>query len=108
MARRRRSGATHSFRLSIPASDLVDSCPPFRSLEGRPYPRSLGGKSYLVSQALLFYYGGEEGMTVHDLRKHNAWLIQQVKDLERGNNPLDDALPPHWWHRIFRWFYRTP
>ena len=106
MAGRRRSGATHSFRLSIPASDLVDSCPPFVSLEGRPYPRALGGKSYLVSEALLFYFSGEEGMTVRDLRKHNAWLIQQVKDLERGNTAMDDALPPHWWHRMWAWMGR--
>lgn len=101
MKERRKSGATHSFRLSIPASDLVDSMPPFVSLEGRPYPRALGGKSALVSEALLHYFGGEEGETIADLRKHNAWLIQQVKGLERLNYGMDDAPPPHWWHRFW-------
>lgn len=79
---RRTSGATHSFRLSIRASDIVDARPPFRSLEGRPYPRSLGGKSFLVSEAICFYFGGEEGTTINDQRKHIAWLVQRVKTLE--------------------------
>lgn len=101
---RRTSGATHSFRLTIRASDIVDARPPFRSLEGRPFPRSLGGKSALVSEAICYYYGGEEGTTVNDMRKHITWLVQRVKALEGAETVVDDAPTPPWWHRFLARF----
>jgi len=110
---RRTSGATHSFRLTIRASDIVDATPPFRSLEGRPYPRSLGGKSFLVSEAICYYYGGEEGTTINDQRKHIAWLVQRVKTLEKeASGEAQISAPPMGgrrsiWARIIHWIRRN-
>ena len=79
---RRAAGATHSFRLSRSAAHIVDSVPPFLSLEGRPYPRSLGGKSYLVSDAITWAYGGDEGMRPYDLQKRVEFWVARCNTLE--------------------------
>lgn len=103
MKERRLSGATHSFRLSRDAADIVDSI---------NHPRRLGGKSRKVSDAIEFYFSRSEDMEsmaemqqsrrfwVH---KYNSLVIdvealtaQLAKKLER------EAPPPPWWHRFFR------
>lgn len=104
---RRNSGATHSFRLSVTAAHIVDCRQPFMSHEGRPYPRSLGGKSKLVSDAITWCYGGEEGMTYSDLQKRVEFWVIKYDELK---NAKDEAKPPHWWHRftsrITRWLQK--
>jgi hypothetical protein len=83
MKPRRASGATHSFRLSMTAADMVDRYPPFQSLEGRPYPRSLGGKSKLVSDAIVWCYGPKKDVeSYHELRESRAWWVARCEELE--------------------------
>jgi len=102
---RRKAGATHSFRLTRKAADIVDDHPPFRSLEGRPYPRSLGGKSALVSECICYYYGvGASEESVHDLRERVQFWMARAEALEQG----EISAPPMggWsiiWTRIGRW-----
>jgi hypothetical protein len=48
MKERRHAGATHSFRLTMKAAQIVDSM---------NHPRRLGGKSRKVSDAIEAYYG---------------------------------------------------
>ena len=48
MKERRQAGATHSFRLTPRAAQIVDEM---------NHPRRLGGKSAKVSQAIEAYYG---------------------------------------------------
>jgi hypothetical protein len=80
---RRRAGATHSFRLSETAAAMVDRYPPFRSLEGRPYPRSLGGKSKLVSDAIVWCYGPQKDVeSYHEVRESRAWWVARCEQLE--------------------------
>jgi len=90
---RRASGATHSFRLSRTSADMVDRLPPFVSLEGRPYPRSLGGKSKLVSDAILWCYGSDGAReSYHDLQISRAWWVQHCEEIKEAQ--ISGPLPP--------------
>lgn len=107
---RRAAGATHSFRLTIAASNIVERCQPFVSYEGRPYPRSLGGKSRLVSDAITWCYGGEEGMRPYDLQKRVEFWVARCNDLEdqlRAKNLEDGPSTPHWRDRILAFFRKS-
>ena len=109
MKERRAAGATHSFRLSRSAADMVDRHPPFRSLEGRPYPRSLGGKSKLVSDAIVWCYGSERNVeSYHDLMTSRAWWVKHCEEIEARQI---SAPPVGGWrsilHRIRYWMWRS-
>jgi len=83
MKPRRASGATHSFRLSRTAADIIDRLPPFVSLEGRPYPRSLGGKSKLVSDAIIFVYASSDHReSYNELLQSRLFWMQRAEDAE--------------------------
>jgi len=89
----RRPGATHSFRLSIEASRIVDNI---------RHPRSQGGKSRKISDAIEWYFSprGEEP-SYDDLLRSIAVL--QKKVLDYGNQLENVEKRPHtrgWGHRI--------
>ena len=74
MKERRESGATHSFRLSRTAADIVDRL---------KYPRALGGKSALMSEAITFYFGAEGGVeSVTELEASRRWWMGRCAELE--------------------------
>jgi hypothetical protein len=106
---RRPAGATHSFRLSVTASNIIENNPPFRSLEGRPYPRSLGGKSALVSEAICYYYGNsEDNASVYDLHRRIEWWVKRCEDLESRLKNSDSVPPtPTWRATIWRIFRKS-
>lgn len=73
MKARRASGATHSFRLTRRAADIVDRL---------QYPRKLGGKSALISEAICYYFGGDDdGNTVHELRERVQWWMKHCDEI---------------------------
>jgi hypothetical protein len=108
MKPRRKAGATHSFRLSRRAADIVDDHPPFVSLEGKSYPRTLGGKSALVSECICYYYGGDSNdESVHDLRERVQFWMTRAEALQQGQI----SAPPMGgrssiFTRIARWIQR--
>ena len=76
MKARRAAGATHSFRLTRRAADIVDRL---------TYPRSLGGKSALISEAICYYFGGDDdGNTVHELRERVQWWMNHCDEIQEG------------------------
>jgi|TARA_B100001179_G_C18213304_1_gene242455 hypothetical protein len=76
MKARRASGATHSFRLTRRAADIVDRL---------SYPRKLGGKSQLISEAICYYFGGDDdGNTIHDLRERVKWWMNHAEEIKQG------------------------
>jgi len=87
MKERRKAGATHSFRLTVEASDIVDNL---------NHPRSLGGKSRLISDAIVYYFRESRDITV-------KMLLDDIEHLERNlraKNPEKRARPPTWRGRI--------
>lgn len=84
---RRASGATHSFRLSRAAADVVDRHPPFMTAEGRPYPRSLGGKSKLVSDAIVWCYvtgNSADHGSYYELVKRVEWWVKHCDEIQEA------------------------
>ena len=53
MKERRKAGATHSFRLTMEAAQIVDEM---------IYPRRLGGKSRRVSDAIVAFFGARTAL----------------------------------------------
>lgn len=91
MKERRKAGATHSFRLTREAADLVDNM---------THPRRLGGKSRKVSDAIVAYYGtpfGGAGMPSYDELVQNVAALQAV--IERNHE--DDPSSRGWWRRFW-------
>jgi len=87
MKERRKSGATHSFRLTQEASNIVDNL---------NHPRSLGGKSRLVSDAIVYYFQESKDVSV-------KMLLDDIEHLERtlrAKKPQSEPSPPAWWRRI--------
>ena len=87
MKERRKAGATHSFRLTVEASGIVDNL---------NHPRSLGGKSRLISDAIVYYFRESKDISV-------KMLLDDIEHLERNlraKNPEKMALPPTWRGRI--------
>lgn len=94
---------------------MVDRYPPFQSLEGLPYPRSLGGKSKLVSDAIIWCYGPKKDVeSYHELRESRAWWVARCEELDSVRVGLDDdveisAPPMGGWrailHRIRYWMW---
>ena len=90
MKPRRASGATHSFRLTRRAADIVDRL---------SYPRTLGGKSALISEAICYYFGGDdEGNSVHELQARVKWWMAHAEELRGGQISTP---PMGGWRAIF-------
>ena len=80
MKERKNAGATHSFRLTMNAANLVDTI---------SYPRRLGGKSKKVSDAIEAYFGnkiddGHEIPSYDDLLKEIALLEAEIADYQES------------------------
>jgi len=91
MKERRKAGATHSFRLTREAADLVDNM---------NHPRRLGGKSRKVSDAIVAYFGASSGsptMPTYDELLQNIAALQ----VHLTKNEEDDPPPPAWWRRFW-------
>jgi len=94
MKPRRAAGATHSFRLSRASADMVDRLPPFVSLEGLPYPRSLGGKSHLVSEAIIWCYGVKaEAESYNEVMESRAFWMKRCEAAEMALNSPSPTPP---------------
>ena len=91
MKERRKAGATHSFRLTREAADIVDRL---------NHPRSLGGKSRLISDAIEFYFNRSK-VTIPELLDDIEHLEARIAVL-RAKNPEKTPSPPSWWRRFFR------
>jgi len=96
MKERRRSGATHSFRLTVRASEIVDNL---------NHPRSLGGKSRQISDAIEFYFDTSKGISIKELLDDIEHLEARIKVLT-SKNPESRPLPPAWWRRLIRYIAR--
>ncbi len=89
MKERRKAGATHSFRLTQDASVIIDRL---------NHPRSLGGKSRLVSDAIEFYFGGR--VSTHELLADIEHLEARIASM-RTKKPESGPSPPAWWRRFW-------
>jgi len=96
MKERRKSGATHSFRLTKRASVIVDNL---------NHPRSLGGKSRQISDAIEFYFDTSKGISIKDLLDDIENLEAIIKVLN-SKNPESGPLPPTWRRRLIRYIAR--
>ena len=93
MKERRKAGATHSFRLTRQAADIVDNI---------NHPRRLGGKSRKVSDAIVAYFGHVHGgpdMPSYDQLLLNIASLQNVI----AKMGQDDPPTPTWRERFLRW-----
>jgi hypothetical protein len=114
---RRKAGATHSFRLTQEACNL---------LEDVDYPRRLGGMSKLVSDAIVWYWSKPEDR-IYDPHGHGErkvrellqsspseiynrnetqyatikQLREQIEALEQLKKPQSDAPSRGWRHILF-------
>ena len=94
MKERRKAGATHSFRLTREAADIVDNL---------NHPRNLGGKSRLISDAIVYYFRESKDVSV-------KMLLDDIQHLEnmrdnhwlRATDPESEPSPPTWWRRFIR------
>jgi len=90
MKERRKSGATHSFRLTQAASTIVDNL---------NHPRSLGGKSRQISDAIEFYFDTSKGASIKELLDDIEGLEATIKVLT-SKKPESGPSPPAWWRRF--------
>lgn len=100
MKERRHSGATHSFRLTRAAAEIVDSI---------NHPRKLGGKSRKVSDAIEAYFGpmmrdGQETPSYDELIQNIAGLQQVI--LRMGNEAENRASNRGVWARFLGFFIK--
>lgn len=96
MKERRKAGATHSFRLTMEASAIVDNL---------NHPRSLGGKSRLISDAITYYFQESKQTSIPDLLAGRKFWRDRYEDLvvimeRNAKKPEKSAPPPTWWRRI--------
>ena len=87
MKERRKAGATHSFRLTMAAAEIVDNI---------NHPRRLGGKSRKVSEAIEWYFS-KDGESLEDLKASRQWWMQRYEDIK---NTQSEPSPPAWWRRF--------
>jgi len=87
MKERRSSGATHSFRLSIKASEIVEDI---------NHPVRLGGKSRKVSDAIEAYFGARGALPSYEI------LLQNIAKLQSRLEEKYESEPPTptWWQRF--------
>ena len=103
MKERRKAGATHSFRLTREAADIVDEM---------RYPRRLGGKSRRVSDAIVAFFGARTAvrrdgfnnaikvggeMPSYDELLQNIAALQDVI----SKNGESEPQVPAWWRRFW-------
>lgn len=99
MKERKKSGATHSFRLTRAAADIVDDI---------QHPRRLGGKSRKVSEAIEWYFSPvdikEEGKYRSSMAPSPDELVQNIAGLQSVIASLSksDLPPPTWRGRLMR------
>ena len=108
---RRAAGATHSFRLSMEAAKIVDDI---------NYPRSLGGKSKKVSDAIIWFFSApveSKGVgqmpfagsmpiatpehlldRCNTLQERVEWWVQYAEGLKKGES---EPQVPAWWRRFW-------
>jgi len=104
MKERRNAGATHSFRLTQRASEIVD---------GITYPRRRGGKSAKVSEAITWYFTSplmnhegkmpaSHGMPYpHEVIEMNQIHVKTIESLRNTIKKLEsEANTPPWWRRF--------
>jgi hypothetical protein len=104
MKERRSSGATHSFRLTQRAAEIVD---------GISYPRKHGGKSRKVSEAITWYFTSplmnhegkmpaSHGMPYpHEIIEMNQIHVKTIQSLrDRIENLESEANTPPLWRRF--------
>lgn len=91
MKERRKAGATHSFRLTREAADIVDNM---------THPRRLGGKSRKVSDAIVAFFGHSYGG--HQMPSYGE-LVDDVAALEKliAKKHENEAPNPPWWRRLW-------
>lgn len=90
MKDRRNAGATHSFRLTMAAAEIVDQI---------NHPRRLGGKSRKVSEAIEWYFSRQgEHESIEDLKASRKWWMDQYESLKKSRN---DPPSRAWWRRFF-------
>jgi hypothetical protein len=92
MKERRKAGATHSFRLTQRASEIVDSL---------NHPRSLGGKSRLISDAITYYFDESKHTSIPELLAGRKFWMDKYEEL-LAKKPESAPSPPAWWRRFFR------
>lgn len=100
MKPRRQSGATHSFRLTRGAADIVDRL---------SYPRKLGGKSKLISEAITFYFAEADRESLSELKASRQWWMDRYHALLAEEEDTEVTLPPPRstiFGRIARWMRR--
>lgn len=91
MKERRKAGATHSFRLTREAADIVDNL---------NHPRNLGGKSRLISDAIVYYFRESKDITIQDLVDEIDLQTKIITALE-AKKPESEPSPPAWWRRFW-------
>jgi len=96
MKERRKAGATHSFRLTRRASDIVDRL---------NHPRSLGGKSRQISDAIEFYFDTSKGVSIDDLLTDIEHLEARIASMMLKESESEPKVPG-WWRRFFKWIQR--
>jgi len=79
MKERRSAGATHSFRLTIPAAKIVYNI---------RHPRRLGGKSRKVSDAIEYYFSSPR-ITMEEALDDIDHLEAKVAELTLKNGESD-------------------
>lgn len=88
MKERRKSGATHSFRLTHQAAVIVDDI---------QHPRRLGGKSRKVSEAIEWYFSPvdvkEGGRLARSMAPSPDELVQNIAGLQRHIATLTESQP---------------
>jgi len=91
MKERRNAGATHSFRLTMAAAEIVDNI---------NHPRRLGGKSRKVSEAIEWYFSprAEDEESLEDLKASRKWWMKRYEELK---NSQSEAKPPPYWQRFW-------
>jgi len=95
---RRTQGATHSFRLTPAAADIVD---------GIVHPRRMGGKSRKVSDAIEWYFAprGEEPsyadllLSIANMQKI---ITEYGNELETLRNAPPTPKRTSFWSRLFQ------
>ena len=97
MKERRKAGATHSFRLTQEASTIVDNL---------NHPRSLGGKSRLISDAIVYYFHESKHTSIPELLAGRKFWMDKYEDL-LAKKPESGPSPPTWRGRIFALFARN-
>ena len=89
---------------------MVDRLPPFVSIEGNPYNRSLGGKSKLVSDAIVWCYASSDRGhgTYGELVNRLEWWVKHCDEITAAQ--ISEPLAPprrSIWDRIASWIRRN-